>query len=354
MATLYSSLKFLRFTDRLQALKERRMAAPVHIRIKPTNRCNHNCWYCAYRMEGLKLGEDMEESDQIPEAKMMEIVDDIVAMGVKAVTFSGGGEPMLYKPLPEVIDRLAAGGVRVAALSNGSNLQGRMADAFATHGTWVRVSVDAWDDASYTASRGAPAGGFTRLIDNLRVFTARRSRCVLGISFIVTKENHEHLFDVCRLFKDVGVNHVKLSAAVVANDVQANNAYHDAIMARASEQVARARALADSGFTVLDHYHTLGERFEKDYTLCPYLMFLTVIGADLRVYTCQDKAYTEDGILGSIADRSFREFWFSEENRARIYGFDPSKLCGHHCVTHTKNLAVHDYLAVDDEHGLFV
>jgi len=138
VSQLYSNLKFLRYADHIAALHDQRVVAPVHIRIKPMNHCNHDCWYCAYRVSNLQLGEDIDYKDTIPKAKMFEIVEDVIAMGVKAVTFSGGGEPLLYKPLPEVVKRLAEGGVRVATLTNGSNLKGRVADAFAEYGTWVR------------------------------------------------------------------------------------------------------------------------------------------------------------------------------------------------------------------------
>jgi hypothetical protein len=47
MATLYSSLKFLHFHDHLESIKSNQIIAPVHIRIKPINNCNHDCWYCA-------------------------------------------------------------------------------------------------------------------------------------------------------------------------------------------------------------------------------------------------------------------------------------------------------------------
>ena len=43
----------------------------------------------------MQLGEDMDQKDLIPEDKMMEIVEDLVNMGVKTVTFSGGGELFL-------------------------------------------------------------------------------------------------------------------------------------------------------------------------------------------------------------------------------------------------------------------
>lgn len=354
METLYSSLKFLRFLDRLEALREGRPAAPAHVRIKPTNRCNHNCWYCAYRTDDLKLGEDMDERDSIPATKMAEIVDDLIAMKVAAVTFSGGGEPLLYKPLPETITRLAAGGIRVATLTNGANLKGRVAEALAAHATWTRVSVDAWDDESYVKSRGARKGEFTRLLQNMRAFVATGTRCVLGVSFIIGRENHHRIAEVCRLFKNVGVNHVKLSAAVVGNNVGENNRYHREFATVAHAQIEEALTLAGPGFSVLNHYHELEERFEKPYTSCPFLRFLTVIGADLNVYTCQDKAYTRDGTLGSIADRRFSEFWLSRETQAKIAAFDPSRLCGHHCVAHAKNLALHEYLSLNPDHGTFV
>ena len=354
MSQLYSQLKFLRFQDHVAAVAEGRVLAPVHVRIKPTNRCNHNCWYCAYRVDGLQLGEDMNLDDAIPEDKMFEIVDDLIGMGVKAVTFSGGGEPLLYKPLPGVVERLAGAGIRVASLTNGANLKGKVADAFAKHGTWLRISMDAWDDASYMASRGAKVGEFSRLIDNIRAFTARDTRCVLGVSFIVGHDNAPHIAEVAALLKSAGINHMKVSGAVVGNDAAANNLYHSAIKERVAAEIIAAKGLQDAGFTVLDHYHDLEDRFDKDYTICPFLQFLTVIGADCKVYTCQDKAYTEAGTLGSIKTRRFRDFWFSEENRQRLFAFDPSQECGHHCVAHGKNLAIMEYISLDTNHGMFV
>ncbi len=355
MSTLYSNLKFLRYADHIEALRQGRVVAPVHVRIKPINRCNHACWYCAYRADDLQLGQEMDLGDVIPDDKMFEITEDLIAMRVKAVTFSGGGEPLLYKPLPRVVERLGAAGIRVASLTNGSNLRGDMAEAFARWGTWVRVSLDSWDDASYAKARGIASGQFSRLLDNMRAFVARKSRCVLGVSFIIGRDNCAHVYEICALLKAVGVNHVKLSGAVVANDLHANNLYHREIMPLVGEQIRRAQAdLADETFAVLDHYHELDELFAKSYSTCPFLQFLTVIGADCAVYSCQDKAYTADGRLGSIRDRRFRDFWFSEENRARLYGLDPSRVCGHHCVTHGKNLALNEVLALDPDHACFV
>jgi len=350
----YSTLKFLRFKDQLDALAEGRVVAPVYIRLKLTNHCNHDCWYCAYHKNNMTLGEEMRERDSIPPERMLALAHELVDVGVKAVAFSGGGEPLLYKQLPEVIDILATGGIRVAALTNGANLKGRVADSFAQHGTWVRISIDAWDDASYVKSRGAKPDEFSRLIDNIRAFTARDTPCVLGVSFIVDQNNYQHITEACAMLKDCGVNHVKLSAVVISNDVAGNNDYHRSIKDEVARQISLAQPLVDATFAIINHYHDLEDRFEKNYHTCPFLQFNPVIGADQNVYTCHDKAYTQSGRMGSIADMTFKDFWFSEENQSFMRNFDPSDQCRHHCLAHSKNLAIHEYLSLDQEHSYFV
>jgi MoaA/NifB/PqqE/SkfB family radical SAM enzyme len=350
----YSSLKAFRHPERLRTLVEGRVAAPVHVRIKPVNACNHHCWYCAYRAEDLSLGEGMKLSDRLPADKLDEIADDLVEMGVKAATFSGGGEPLLHPALPRVVERLAKGGVRTAALTNGAFLTGAAADALARHGSWVRVSIDAWDGPSYARSRGVDESEYAKVMGNLAAFAQRGSRCALGASFIIGESNHSRIADFCRQARDAGITSVKLSACVVGNSARENNAYHARFAAPARKGIDEARALETRGFAIIDHYHEMEERFVKPYRRCPSMRLLTVIGADASVYACQDKAYTRSGLLGSIAARSFKEFWFSPENAARLEDLDPSRDCGHHCVAHAKNRLIEEYLGLDAEHADFV
>jgi radical SAM protein with 4Fe4S-binding SPASM domain len=121
-----------------------------------------------------------------------------------------------------------------------------------------------------------------------------------------------------------------------------------------ARQITLAQPLVDSTFSIINHYHDLEDRFEKNYHTCPFIQFNPVIGADQNVYTCHDKAYTQSGRMGSIANRTFKDFWFSEENQKFMKIFDPSSQCQHHCIAHSKNLVIHEYLALDKEHGYFV
>ncbi|MBT4838106.1 MAG: radical SAM protein, partial [Methylococcales bacterium] len=345
MSVLYSHLKYLRFQDHLDALRQKQVVAPVHVRIKPNNHCNHHCWYCAYRADNLQLGDEMDLKDEISQQKMFEIIDDLIDMKVKAVTFSGGGEPLIYKPIAECVERLAKGNIRVAALTNGSNLKGKVATAFAKYATWLRISVDAWDNDSYQESRGVAKGSFDKLLKNIINFVKTGTDCVLGVSFIIDNKNYQHVYEACEIFKEAGASHIKLSGVVTGNSVEENNQYHLPMKHEVSEQIERAKSLNDDAFSVVNHYHELSDRFEKNYQYCPFLQYLTIIGADECVYTCQDKAYTSSGLLGSIQQQSFKQFWFSEENKQQLLALNPSEQCNHHCITHTKNLSILEYLS---------
>lgn len=355
MGNIYTSMKVFHYQGKLDSLlSPDRIEAPLHIRIKPTNRCNHNCAYCAYRVDNLQLGKDMQVGDSIPQQKMAEITEDIIEMGVKAVTFSGGGEPLIYPYLPETLRRLAEASVPFATLTNGACLHGELAELFARSGTWVRVSLDGWDGPSYAAYRRVSEGMFAQVMGNMEAFKKLGGPCFLGISLIVDEKNADHVYELIERLQGLGVDSVKVSPCVISNEGRENNAYHRPLFARVKEQIERAKGrFAGASFEIFDAYHELDERFDKSYTWCPYCQILPVIGADLNVYTCQDKAYNLDtGLMGSIANMRFRDFWM--QGKEKFFRVNPSRDCRHHCVAHRKNCLVLEYLEADPGHLGFV
>ena len=356
MANLYTKLKVFHYQSKLDSLVSStdKILPPVHIRIKPTNICNHHCWYCAYKAEGLQLGKDMVVKDSIPLPKMLEIVSDIGEMGVKAVTFSGGGEPFCYPYLVPAVKELVRNKIKIASLTNGALFCGEAAELFAEHGTWVRVSMDGWDDASYQKYRGVKDGEFTKIINNIRTFKAMKGKCFLGVSFILDKNNFSHFYELAKLLKGIGVDSVKVSPCIVANTSEGNNEYHDPFFHEAEKVIKKAVVdLADKAFELSNSYHRQEISFTKTYDWCPYLQILPIIGADLNVYSCQDKAYNLDcGLIGSIKDVRFKDFWFSD--KSKFFRINPARDCGHHCVADGKNRLVLEYLEADSDHLGFV
>jgi MoaA/NifB/PqqE/SkfB family radical SAM enzyme len=356
MGNVYSHYKLFHYTEKIDSLPLARteIRAPIHIRIKPTNACNHHCSYCAYRAEGLQLGQDMDVRDAIAREKMREIIADCVEMGVKAITFSGGGEPFCYAHLYETAMSLAQSPIACAALTNGALVKDAIAELFAHQATWLRISIDGWDGASYARYRGVSEKEFNMVIGNMRAFKRYGGSCYLGVSVIINKDNAEHIHDMVALFRDCGVDSVKLSPCIVSNSSAETNAYHEPIFRVVKDEIrAIEKACAAKDFEIFDSYHTQLESFQKEYTWCPYQQILPVIGADCNVYPCQDKAYNlTDGLVGSIKETRFRDFWF--ENKEKFFKINPSRVCNHHCVADGKNRMIFDYLNTNQQHVGFV
>jgi len=275
-------------------------------------------------------------------------------MGVKAVTFSGGGEPFCYPYLLDTVKRLLKTKIKFASLTNGSLLNGELSEIFAHHAQWIRISIDGWDNESYSFYRRVPKEEFTKVIRNMANFKKLGGKCYLGVCIIVGKKNAPHLYELIRKLKDSGVNNVKVAPCIVSNSAVENNEYHKPIFQRVKDQIAQAVSeLTEDEFEISDSYHGQLETFKKEYTWCPYLQILPVIGADQNIYSCQDKAYNlDEGLIGSIKNQRFKDFWFSNKNK--FFKINPSIHCNHHCVADAKNKLILDYLKVDSDHLEFV
>lgn len=352
----YSKLKVFHYPEKLTSLlaDNAEVRPPLHVRIKPTNVCAHHCWYCAYRSPDLQLGKDIDLRESIPKDRLLEIIDDLIEMGVRAVTFSGGGDPFYYPHLQAAAERLAASPVRFASLTNGARLHGELAKIFSQHASWVRISIDGWNADSYSKYRGVKSTEFERVVNNVRRFADLGGSCRLGFSLIIDKDNAPHVYELIALAKWAGAASVKVSPCVVSDRGDENNRYHDPFFDDVNAQIGHAtREMAGDGFEVYHAYHRQEVIFEKEYHWCPYLQILPVIGADLHVYSCQDKAYNRDsGLLGSIEHVRFRDFWM--QNKKKFFDINPAEHCNHHCVAHTKNQLVLEYLEAGVEHSEFV
>ncbi|MGQ9661573.1 MAG: radical SAM protein [Kiritimatiellia bacterium] len=360
MTEVYSDAKILYFHAKLHDLKRGRISAPLHVRLKPTNRCNQRCSYCCYRNPQLPLSEELREQDEIPREKMREIIRDLVAMGVRAVTFSGGGEPLCYPHITEALDELTDSGVKVGLLTNGTVLQGAIAELLARRATWLRVSMDAANPTLYSRTRHCTPHQFELVCQNIRDFAQLEDRtCTLGLNLVVTRENSGEVLSFLRLARSLGADHVKVAPVVVSRTAEANAEYLAPVFYDVKAQIAAARKeMEGSRMMIVDKFHwptdSSPESYRPSYSWCPFAQCLTVIGADQNVYTCQDKAYSRTGCLGSLRNQSFRSLWFSEATRKRLLELNPRVECQHHCVASRKNRLLLDFFQVHPQHLEFV
>lgn len=353
-ATPYSNLKIFAHAHALNEVGKGKRISPIYIRIKPTNYCNHKCYYCSYADSALGLRDSVNKQDQIPREKMQEIISDISEMGVKAVTFSGGGEPLVYPHIVEAMQGILEANIDLSIITNGQLLTGERSEVL-TNAKWVRISFDSANAETYAKVRQLPLEAFDEVCDNIRYFAKiKKNDCELGVNFVINHENADQVYKMAKLVKGLGANHIKYTARVTKDLFT----YHEPFKESAIEQIHQAKAeLEEPGFRIINKYESDFDSvlvFHRCYEKCYVNRIFTVIAADSKVYFCHDKAYVSEGVVGDLKGCSFKELWFSDDVAQRYAEFNVQKECNHHCVYDDRNELLNTYYSLDKNHINFI
>lgn len=342
----YSPFKIVHHPEVLNALRSGQQPHPLLVQIVLSDLCNQSCSFCAYRMEGYTSNQNFGVLDvetgtvnnnpnrMLPAAKAIEILDDCRAMGVKAIEFTGGGEPTAHPAHLSIFEAALDRGLEIALVTNGMAL-GARADAVVGRASWVRFSVDAGSPQSYEAIRKVPGSMYSRVLDNIRRITSNRQRPqIVGISYVVLKENWPEVLVAVERARDLGVDYFRLGAVFTPQD----EAYYAGILPGVQEICAAAAAFATPTFTVFNQFSARLEdlyQHSPEYKFCGHMNVNTYIGADQNVYRCCALAYNDRGLIGSLKTRRFADLWSSKEKQDDFRRFD-ARSCDR-CPFNAKN-----------------
>ena len=105
---------------------------PIHIQWIPTNSCNLNCPSCSCAQRDKTLCMPYDEN-------MDKIIADFADRGTKAVTITGGGEPLTHPRINEMINAFFYRDIKVGLVTNGL-LLGNLWKETLRKITWCRIS----------------------------------------------------------------------------------------------------------------------------------------------------------------------------------------------------------------------
>jgi len=355
-ATPYSNLKIFHHAELMKKIENNERISPIYIRIKPTNLCNENCYYCHYKNSYLTL-DDYRPDDYIPQNIMMEIIEDMKQLGVKAVTFSGGGEPLMYPYINEAMRNIIEAKIDLSIITNGLKLYGESSEIL-SHAKWVRLSIDSSEKNLYSKIRGVSLDSFSKLCNNIGEFAKiKDEHCELGVNFVVTGDNYKQIIDMAVLMKSLGVDHIKY-APLINNETEK---YHEAFKDQVMSDIQYAKTLETEHFHIVDLYTNDFNRvqngnmiFDRAYKKCYIKEFICVIAANAKVYYCHDKAYLKNGLVGDLKNHRFKELWFSDEVTKKFKAFDAQEICREHCVYDDRNIMLNQYFSINNDHINFL
>lgn len=125
--------KLITDTELVDSVK-RKYIPPIHIQINPTNKCPYSCTFCSCGQRDLSQSYDID--------KFKTMMDEFKKLGTKAVTITGGGDPLAYKHFSEMLDYIInVHGMEAAMVTNGFMFPQFKDDKNIEKMTWCRISV---------------------------------------------------------------------------------------------------------------------------------------------------------------------------------------------------------------------
>ena len=338
----FSNEKAVWHIERIQQLREKKDIIPTHVQIILSDLCNQNCHFCAYRMDGgfstEQFGDDKGNRNPvrfIPTAKVKEILDDCARLGANAIEFTGGGEPTVHPDCFEIIEYAQKLGLQTGLVTNGVRLK---QCAAVENLTWLRISLDAGDAATYERIRESKA--WKQVMKNL-VYAGSLEKPYVGVGFVITRENYKELAAATKLTKEAGIDYIRISAMFST----LGHAYYDGIEDVILQQIEESVAYNDENFKAVNFYNDRVKDLDDgkpDYKFCGEQQFVLYIGGNQKIYTCCTNAYTKHGEIGDISNQSFAT-WL---NTTRRYDFDATSC--HHCQFNQKNRVINWMLSTPD------
>lgn len=132
-----SGIKFWRHQQQMFEYRNGGGSTVVSTHISPEGACNLKCPYCSVTYR--------DTHSRIDLGVVRKYVEDLQSRGLKAVIFTGGGEPTIYPNFNELIQWIKYDrGLSVALITNGTQAA-RIQEKTWKSFSWVRVSINIFD-----------------------------------------------------------------------------------------------------------------------------------------------------------------------------------------------------------------
>lgn len=328
--------KLLWHVDRLYQFKETGTTKPLIFEIDPSNKCNQDCPWCSFS----KLRSESKE--MMCRERMIELVYELKDLGVKAINWTGGGEPLMNQALPDVIFHAHNAGLDQGIFTNGLLMNPKCGEFIAQRLSWIRVSVDGYDEASYAKSHGTSGKAFGVVLKNIEHVVKTTRKATIGMGFIINEYNHDGVEKVVNLAKGLGVSYIQLKPV-------AYRPYQKQIskemVSKFYETAKEMEKHSTEDFNVMvTHYRfqdmmSPENNYGRTYKKCLSHHFQGAIGADSKVYLCDHHKGEKDYELGDLNKNTLKEIWNSPQRWKVIQFLDSTDLsqCQACCRNHETN-----------------
>jgi MoaA/NifB/PqqE/SkfB family radical SAM enzyme len=312
--TPFTPLKLLRHSDRVEAMLAGEPTYPISVELDLSNTCPHDCPFCSF---GTSTSQGYRQQNwvQFPVPRVYTLIDELAGCGVKSVTLTGGGEPLIHKEIVAIIEHLNRSPLQWGLVTNGFLLRGDVLKPIAEGATFVRVSLDAGSDRTHAFTHGLAKGQhqFETILENMsQLRKSADDRLTIGASFCVVDQNFKEIYQAGKRLRDLGANYLEIRPTF-PTDWRGDgwvDGLHFVDEARVELEHARLH-LETSTFKIIG----MIERFDslrdesKRFSKCRIGPLMTVIGAEGSIWHCCVHRGIPEFRVGEVITEGFKAAW---------------------------------------------
>lgn len=247
-----------------------------------SNRCQNGCSFCMFKEYRKAAPVDLNH------VVCYDLLYDLKAMGVRSITFTGGGEPTLHPRFESIVNIAKAYEFELGLITNGITLAEHDED-FYKQFRFVRISLDAGTKETYAKIKSNDA--FDEVMSYL--YTKRlQSVTQVGVSYVVCEENKDEIRLAQSLVRGRRIRYIQFKP-VHGTEIELGK---------------------------IDKPHNNDEtiqtvRYKVASTLpCHIAGLVGIVGADANVWYCCQKRGVEKYRLGNLGESPMAEIWARRED----------------------------------------
>lgn len=277
-------------------------APPVGVEISPTNDCNARCPWCFYVSGEYKQRHSKEE---LPDELMSALLVDLSDMGVKSITWTGGGDPSVYSLIDEAIFEATALGLRQGIFTNAYKPL-KCPEKL----DWIRVTV---------------TEKFTITKHVARYAAATKT----GVNFNLCAENEQYLTRMVKQAREAGVAYFQVRPALADR----------ADLQKPIECPTWLKDFETPTFRIVLTEYKWGDYLQPHgYPICHGHRIIPFIWHNGDVSVCAYHFGKPDYTLGNLNDGGFAAVWNGERRQKMLAdGVKVIPDCQHNCKLHEVN-----------------
>lgn len=315
---------------------------PIYVEISPYGGCNHRCSFCAVDYIGYKnIKWDPD--------KLKQKLTEMAELGIKSVMFAGEGEPLLWKPIYDILAHCAKIGIDTSLTTNLVPAQTDKMGELLQHLSWMKISINAGTAKTYAKIHATKEADFAKVLQNIQAAVQCKQqynyKCAIGAQMLLLPENQAEVLVYTKLMRELGVNYVVIkpySQHQYSNTKKYAGLTYESMM----DLEDKLQQLNNANFHVVFRSQTMdkllyeAQKYKKCYST-PF--FWAYIMTDGSLYGCSAYLKRPEFCYGNLNDAGFKELWEGEKRKQSL-AYIQNSLNIKNCRVNCRMTAINEYL----------